>query len=101
MHGFDLKVTYDYYGEDYQYEHVWRFHEDGQFGSAIVIQGPGEEIDGQHIYHIPFRFDIDISGESSDSFQRQLASGVWEDVAKEGRQAPLQAAAPHFDWRII
>ena len=52
MLGFDLKATYDFYGPDYEYEHVWRFHDDGQFGSSVVIQGPGEEIYGRHAYHI-------------------------------------------------
>ena len=33
MNGFDLKVTYDFYGPDYEYNHIWRFHDDGQFGS--------------------------------------------------------------------
>src|SRR5437867_4271821 len=28
MFGFDLRAIYDLYGEDYQYEHVWRFHSD-------------------------------------------------------------------------
>ncbi|HET9832061.1 MAG TPA: hypothetical protein VFP91_10140 [Vicinamibacterales bacterium] len=101
MFGFDLKVTYDYYGEDYQYEHVWRFHDDGQFGSTIVIQGPGEEIDGHHTYHLPFRYDLDISGASGDSFQRRRADGGWEDVVFEGRQLPMHPWAPHFDWRVI
>src|SRR5438093_9536589 len=30
MYGFDLQVTYDFYGADYQYDHIWRFHSDGQ-----------------------------------------------------------------------
>jgi hypothetical protein len=98
MFGFDLKVTYDFYGEDYQYEHVWRFHEDGQFGSAIVIQGPGEEILGRHIYHVPFRFDLDLSGASGDSFQR-LGPDGWADVKEEGRHTPV--APPAYDWRVI
>jgi len=98
MHGFDLRVTYDFYGEDYQYEHVWRFHDDGQFGSTIVIHGPGEEIYGRHTYHIPFRFDLDISGASRDSFQKSGAAG-WEDVGKEGRFTLV--APPAFNWRVI
>jgi hypothetical protein len=68
MFGFDLKATYDF-GDDYQYDHVWRFHEDGQFGATIVIQGPGEEIHGRHTYHLPFRFDLDVSGNAGDSFE--------------------------------
>ena len=60
--GFDVKISYDLYGADYLYDHIWRFHDDGQFGSYIIIHGPGEEINGQHIYHIPFRFDLDING---------------------------------------
>ena len=71
MFGFDLKVTYDIYGADYQYDHVWRFLEDGQFSSTIIIQGPGEEVDGRHTYHIPFRIDLDVSGAGGDSFQRR------------------------------
>jgi hypothetical protein len=98
MRGFDLKVVYDLYGEDYQYEHVWRFHDDGQFGSTILIHGPGEEIYGRHTYHIPFRFDIDMSGASHDSFQKAGASG-WEDVSTEGSFRPV--APPAFDWRVI
>jgi hypothetical protein len=101
MHGFDLKVTYDLYGPDYQYDHVWRFHHDGQFGSTIVIQGPGEEINGQHTYHVPFRFDLDLSGASGDSFQRWLDPGGWTDVAQEGQAPPTVSASPHFDWRLI
>lgn len=101
MQGFDLKVTYDLYGPDYQYDHVWRFHDDGQFGSTIVIQGPGEEIDGHHTYHLPFRYDLDISGAAGDSFQRRLATGGWQDVAFEGRQFPAVAWSPSFDWRVV
>jgi hypothetical protein len=47
MHGFDLKASYDLYSDDYLYEHVLRFHDDGQFASRIVIQGPGEENGGR------------------------------------------------------
>jgi hypothetical protein len=98
MNGFDLKVTYDLYGEDYQYSHVWRFHDDGQFGSTIVIQGPGEEILGRHIYHLPFRFDLDVSGSAGNSFQKRGPGGAWTDVQKEGRQKPI--VAPDYDWRV-
>jgi hypothetical protein len=101
MHGFDLKVTYDSYGADYQYDHIWRFHYDGQFGSAIVIQGPGEEINGQHTYHIPFRYDLDLSGAAGDSFQTWHATGGWTDVAQEGRSAPVASPSPHYDWRLV
>jgi hypothetical protein len=97
MRGFDLKVTYDIYGPDYGYDHIWRFHDDGQFGSTIVIQGPGEEIYGRHTYHIPFRFDIDLGG-GRNSFQRQAAGG-WADVEREGRFTPV--APPNFDWRVL
>lgn len=98
MFGFDLKVTYDFYGPDYEYNHVWRFHEDGQFGSAIVIQGPGDEIHGRHAYNVPFRFDINVSGSDADSFQ-ELAGGHWTDVAKESRHKSV--IAPDFEWRVI
>jgi hypothetical protein len=98
MRGFDLVVTYDHYGADYQYDHVWRFHDDGQFGSTIVIHGPGEEIDGRHSYHIPFRFDLDLSGKAGDSFQVRDAEG-WTDVEHEGRHVPV--APPAWDWRVI
>jgi hypothetical protein len=98
MRGFDLKVTYDLYGPDYEYAHVWRFHDDGQFGATIVIHGPGEEIRGRHTYHLPFRFDLDLSGASGDSFQKQGAEG-WTDVKTEGRHTPV--APPNFDWRLI
>jgi hypothetical protein len=100
MFGFDLRCTYDFYGEDYEYEHVWRFHEDGQFGSTIVIQGPGEEIAGHHTYHLPFRFDLDISGASGDSFQRKEPDGQWQDTPKEGRHVSIHAATTD-DWRVI
>ena len=99
MHGFDLKGTYDSYGEDYQYEHVWRFHDDGQFAAKIVVHGPGEEIHGKHVYNIPFRFDLDLSGESNDSFQRRLASGRWSDIAKEGRFPP--GGTTGYQWRVV
>jgi Cu2+-containing amine oxidase len=101
MRGFDLKVTYDWYGADYQYDHVWRFHHDGQFGSTIVIQGPGEEIGGRHLYHIPFRYDLDLSGASEDSFQTWLSPGGWSDVAQEGRATPVASAAAHSGWRLV
>lgn len=99
VHGFDVKASYDTYGADYHYDHVWRFHDDGQFGSTIVVQGPGEEIQGKHVYHIPFRFDIDVSGESGDSFQRRLASGRWTDVEREGRY-PAAVRPPQAAWRV-
>jgi hypothetical protein len=101
MFGFDLKVVYDFYGEDYEYNHVWRFHEDGQFGSAIVIQGPGEEIEGHHTYHLPFRFDLDISGAAGDSFQRKDPDAQWRDVQKEGRHISTQADEADNEWRVI
>jgi hypothetical protein len=100
MFGFDLKVTYDFYGEDYQYDHVWRFHEDGQFGATIVVQGPGEEIDGRHTYHLPFRYDLDISGAAGDSFQRRGAAGGWEDVDFEGRHLPARPGSLEYSWRV-
>src|SRR5439155_17041982 len=98
MFGFDLKATYDF-GDDYQYEHVWRFHEDGQFASTIVVQGPGEEIRGRHVYHLPFRFDLDVSGSSGDSFQKRGSSERWANVAKEGRTTPSRA--PDYEWRVV
>jgi len=98
MFGFDLKATYDF-GEDYQYNHIWRFHEDGQFGSTIVVQGPGEEIRGRHLYHLPFRYDLDISGSGGDSLQKRGSSGGFANVAKEGQLSPTHA--PDFDWRLI
>ena len=97
MFGFDLEATYDL-GADYYYHHVWRFHDDGQFGSAMVIHGPGEEIHGRHTYHLPFRFDLDVSGSGNDSFQT-LSSGNWTDVAKEGRHKSV--SAPDYEWRVI
>lgn len=104
VHGFDLKVTYDLYGEDYQYNHIWRFHADGQFGSSIVVQGPGEEINGRHTYHLPWRFDLDVSGAAGDSFQRWAkagaAGGFWEDVETEGRSTP-SSAGWRYDWQVI
>ena len=54
----------------------------------VVIHGPGEEIDGRHTYHLPFRYDLDISGQSGDSFQRRLTAGGWADVDFEGRRLP-------------
>jgi hypothetical protein len=101
MFGFDLKATYDFYGEDYEYNHVWRFHEDGQFGSAIIIQGPGEEIQDRHTYHLPFRFDLDISGAAGDSFQRVDAGGQWHDVEKEGRFESTHATGANDEWRVV
>jgi hypothetical protein len=98
MFGFDLKATYDF-GDDYQYDHVWRFHEDGQFGSTIVVRGPGEEINGRHVYHLPFRFDVDISGSAGDSFQKRSKAGRWTHVARESQSTPVHA--PDFDWRVI
>jgi hypothetical protein len=104
MQGFDLAVTYDWYGEDYEYDHIWRFHDDGHFGATIVIHGPGEEVDGRHTYHIPFRFDLDISGTGGDSLQRWLATapskGYWVDVATEGRLAASPGGA-EYDWQVI
>lgn len=101
MKGFDLRARYDLYGPDYQYEHIWRFHNDGQFGSAIIIHGPGEEILGKHTYYIPFRFDLDISGASGDSFQIRMPTNEWKDVAQEGVSSPLASWAPDYDWRVI
>src|SRR6266540_6646733 len=105
MMGFDLKVKYDAYGADYQYDHVWRFHEDGQFGSTIVIQGPGEEINGQHTYHVPFRFDLDISGSSGDSVQQWVPlggiGGYWQDVMQEGQLLPGALPTLFFDWQVV
>jgi hypothetical protein len=100
MHGFDLRVTYDAYGADYQYQHVWRFHSDGQFGASIVIHGPGEELDGQHVYHVPFRLDLDLSGAGGDRLQRRVAAG-WKDVLREGRIPAATGPTSDYDWRII
>jgi hypothetical protein len=99
MHGFDLKASYDLYGDDYLYEHVFRFHDDGQFASRIVIQGPGEEIGGKHVYHIPFRIDLDVAGSPHDSFQRRSASGRWTDVAREGGHEAAGSGA--YEWRVL
>ena len=98
LHGFDLKVRYDLYGPDYEYEQVWRFHDDGQFGSTVLVHGPGEEIRGQHSYHVPFRFDLDVSGKGGDCFQRRGA-GEWVDVPREGQHLPV--APPNWDWRVL
>jgi hypothetical protein len=101
MFGFDLKVSYDFYGPDYLYDHIWRFQDDGQFGSMMIIHGPGEEIEGRHTYHLPFRFDLDISGQSNDSFQRRLPAGGWADVDFEGRYLPFNPGGRDYHWRVI
>jgi len=99
MRGFDLKASYDLYSDDYLYEHVIRFHDDGQFASRIVIQGPGEENGGQHVYHIPFRVDLDVGGSTHDCVQRRNASGRWTDVAREGAQQA--SATGGYEWRVV
>jgi hypothetical protein len=99
MRGFDLKASYDLYGDDYLYEHVTRFHDDGQFASRIVIQGPGEEIRGGHVYHIPFRIDLDVGGSRHDSFQHRTASGRWAKVPREGGLKP--AGSGGYEWRLV
>lgn len=99
MHGFDLKASYDLYGDDYLYEHVLRFHDDGQFASRVVIHGPGEEDRGKHVYHLPFRIDLDVGGSPRDSFQRRAASGRWTDVAKEGRYEANGSGT--YEWRVL
>lgn len=91
MFGFDLKVTYDIYGADYQYDHVWRFLEDGQFNSTIIVQGPGEEVDGRHTYHVPFRIDLDVSGSGGDSFQRRGSAGWGRRRARRALRPDLAA----------
>jgi hypothetical protein len=101
VNGFDICARYDLYGPDYQYDHIWRFHDDGQFGSAIIIYGPGEEIAGRHTYYVPFRFDIDISGASGDSMQTRRPTGEWVDLQVEGVSRPLVPWAPDYDWRVI
>jgi hypothetical protein len=101
MFGFDICARYDLYGPDYQYDHIWRFHDDGQFGSAIIIHGPGEEILGHHTYYIPFRFDIDISGASGDSMQARRPTGEWVDIELESVSRPLVPWAANYDWRVI
>jgi hypothetical protein len=99
MHGFDLRASYDLYTDDYLYEHVFRFHDDGQFASRVVIQGPGEENQGQHVYHIPFRIDLDVGGSKHDSFQRRSGAGRWTSVAQEGRHEP--AGTGRYEWRVV
>lgn len=99
MRGFDLKASYDLYSDDYLYDHVIRFHDDGQFASRIVIQGPGEENRGRHVYHIPFRIDLDIGGSQHDSFQEQSASRRWTNVAREGRQRAANTG--RYEWRVF
>ena len=99
MHGFDLKASYDLYSDDYLYDHVIRFHEDGQFASRIVIQGPGEENQGKHVYHIPFRIDLDVSGSADDSFQQRSTSGGWTNVAREGRHKASDSG--DYQWRVF
>jgi hypothetical protein len=105
MNGFDIKKIYYYYGEDYEYDHIWRFHEDGQCGCSIVIEGPGEENDGLHTYHIPFRYDLDVGGSSGDSFQRWVpirsSNGYWSDVLTEGRYTPASTVSDSYDWQIV
>src|SRR6266508_40633 len=85
MNGFDLKASYDLYIDDYLYEHLLRFHDDGQFASRIVIQGPGEENGGKHVYHIPFRIDLDVGGAGNDSLQHRATAGRWSTGARDGR----------------
>ena len=98
MNGFDLKATYDF-GADYLYEHIWRFHDDGQFGSAMVIHGPGEEIRGRHTYHLPWRFDFDVGGAGGDCFQYRFGGTEWADLGREGRVRPSHP--PEFEWRVL
>jgi hypothetical protein len=99
MHGFDLKASYDLYSDDYLYEHVIRFHSDGQFATRVVIQGPGEENQGKHVYHIPFRIDLDVGGSKADSFQKRSGSGRWSNVAREGRNEAVETGG--YEWRVV
>ncbi|SRR6266540_3790437 len=105
MFGFDVRVSYDAFGPDYQYEHIWRFLADGQFGCRVVIHGPGEEIQGHHTYHIPFRYDLDVGGRDRDSFQRRRSrksgGGAWANVSKEGRFRAAGAGPRRYEWRVV
>jgi hypothetical protein len=87
--GFDIRAAYDLYGGSYLYEHIWRFYEDGQFASSILIHGPGVENQGQHGYHVPFRYDLDLDGFAGDAFEQWFEGiGGWTDVPEEGRSVP-------------
>lgn len=102
LRGFDLAIRYDAFGEDYLYDHVWRFHDDGQFGGRVIVHGPGEEIAGRHTYFVPFRLDLDVSGSGHDSLQQWYSSGAagqWADVSTEGRQTP--APGGRYDWQVV
>jgi hypothetical protein len=102
--GFDIRATYDLYGGTYLYEHIWRFYSDGQFGSTIIVLGPGVDHNDNHIYHVPFRYDLDISGASGDSFQRRFLPfpfAPWADVAQEGRVLPGLFPPTLFNWRLV
>jgi hypothetical protein len=99
--GFDIRASYDLYGGSYLYEHIWRFYSDGQFGSTIIVHGPGVDHNDNHTYHVPFRYDLDVSGASGDSFQRRfLPFAPWANVAQEGRV--LSFFPPTlFNWRLL
>jgi hypothetical protein len=101
--GFDIRTAYDYYGSSYLYEHIWRFYDDGQFGSSILIHGPGVNHHDKHTYHVPFRYDLDVSGASADSFQQWFGGfGGWANVPQEGRLTPNPLLPPAlYDWQLL
>ena len=103
VNGFDIRAAYDLYGEAYLYEHIWRFYDDGQFASSILIHGPGVEHQGQHSYHVPFRYDLDLDGFPEDSFQQWFEGvGGWTDVPEEGRLVAGPMLPPFlYQWQQV
>jgi hypothetical protein len=84
----------------YLYEHIWRFYEDGQFASSILIHGPGVENQGQHSYHVPFRYDLDGFGDSLQQWFEGI--GGWTDVPEEGRLVAGPLAPPFlYHWQQV
>ena len=103
VNGFDIRAAYDLYGGAYLYEHIWRFYDDGQFASSILIHGPGVEHQGQHSYHVPFRYDLDLDGFPEDSFQLWFEGvGGWTDVPEEGRLVAGPMLPPFlYQWQQV
>lgn len=77
--GVELSATFD--AGPYQYQQLWRFHDDGRLSPWLTIFGAGVHED--HTYHPHWRFDFDLDGAGGDAVEH-FEDGRWQRIAEEG-----------------
>ena len=98
FHG-GVEVSASFAVGPYNYQQLWRFHDDGRICPWLTIFGSG--VHDQHTYHPHWRLDFDLERREHDAFEH-FEDGRWQRVAEEGWFPYTGEADEHGNvWRQV